>query len=184
MRRLSWGALFTFGLLSGVFAHIRAVETGREIILEAEGYDPRDVLSGHFARLRYPIRTVTLTEEKVDRLFGTGSPWAPAIEVYVGLRDDAEEGIQVAEVSKDWIDDPDLLVVKARAKRRWNRIDLFYGIERFYAQQAEAVALEDLLRRRRGDKSRVQIAVAVGDDHRMRIKAIIIDGERRDLTWW
>ena len=175
------GALLSLALAWSVTAHIRAVETGREIILPAEGYDPRSLLSGHFAQMRYPINqaeTADLTENALageqHRRHRRG--------LYVGLKADEEGAWRVTRVSEQAFSAAGVTVVRARGRNRFgDRVQLDYGIERFYAQQKEALELEEILRRR---ESEVRIVAALGQDRRLRIKAIIIDGHRRDMRWW
>ena len=49
---------------------------------------------------------------------------------------------------------------------------------------AEAQAIEKALRQRRQGEAPAFAVVSVGDDGRARLKGVIVDGKRTDLTWW
>jgi hypothetical protein len=58
------------------------------------------------------------------------------------------------------------------------------GIERFHINQADAVRIERILRERvPGGEPRAYAIVSVGRDGRARLKGLMVDGERLELSW-
>ena len=190
------GVILTAGLVKAVVGHIQQVGSGEEITLIANGYDPRSLLSGHYAVLRYGVSNTNLRDNGVALPFTGSVPvWVqfePATppQVDQGLQTETGNGFdpptgpvrnwQVADYALER-GDGEGPWVQAEASRRGESVFFRYGIERFYAQQAEAEALEGLLR---SNDDQVEVVAAHGIDGRLRIKALIINGERTDLKWW
>lgn len=63
-------------------------------------------------------------------------------------------------------------------------VTLDIGVDRFHADQDEALAIEKALRQRRQGEAPAFAVVSIGDDGRARLKGVIVDGKRTDLTWW
>ena len=64
----------------------------------------------------------------------------------------------------------------------WLSLDL--GIERFYINQADAMRIEQVLSEQRaGEEVRAFAIISVGSDGRARLRALLVDGERFDLSW-
>ena len=70
--------------------------------------------------------------------------------------------------------------------REGNAVTLDIGVDRFHADQDEAERIERALRARRADGSAPSAfaVVSVGADGRARLKGVIVDGRRTDLTWF
>ncbi len=127
---------------------------GREIVLDITGYDPRDLLSGHYLtfRVNYPVDGVCKNE--------LGQPLASEIDnTYVCLK--PKQSFSTAEIS-----DCDLYI-KGSCKYG----QFIAGIERFYVPEDKASALEVLVR----DK-KASISVNVTSDGKAFIKDLLIDG--------
>ena len=64
-------------------------------------------------------------------------------------------------------------------------VTLDVGVDRFYADQDEAVALEESLREagQPGGPAAYAI-VSIGQDGRARLKGVEVDGTRADLNWF
>jgi hypothetical protein len=64
----------------------------------------------------------------------------------------------------------------------WLRLDL--GVDRFHINQTDAMRIEQVLREQNvNEATRAFAVVSVGREGRARLKAIVIDGERLDLSW-
>ncbi len=63
----------------------------------------------------------------------------------------------------------------------WLTLDL--GVERFHINQADATRIESVLREQRAEETRAFAILSVGRDGRARLRALLIDGERFDLSW-
>jgi hypothetical protein len=58
------------------------------------------------------------------------------------------------------------------------------GVDRFHINQSDATRIEQVLRAQRPDEATRAFAVlSVGRDGRARLKALVIDGERFELSW-
>jgi uncharacterized membrane-anchored protein len=113
------------------------------LLLETEGYDPRDLISGHYLQLHYPISHV----EKLQG-FPTPSPerplelWVrmePAGSVRSGMRSyNSYRAVEVrlsapGEGAAPW------------AKAHWSPgVGAIYGIERYYFSEARVGEMEGL----------------------------------------
>lgn len=173
------GAILSAGLVKAVAGHIQAVEKGAEMTLAAEGYDPRTLLSGHYAQMRYDINGFdppSATGGEAPLPVAATRGWRP---VFVQLTQ-TEDGWTVTQVARRLPEGAEGLWVRAQARGR-GFLALRYGIERIYAQQKEAEALEALLR---SQDDEVSVVVSFGDDRRLRLKGLIINGQRRDFAWW
>lgn len=167
-RRLALGAvvgLSSLALLGAVLAHIHAIETGPELVFEVGGFDPRDFLRGHYVRLRYPDL------EQVSGLAAAGEGRHLTVHLAPG-----PDGLWRPQ---DGSTDDSIAVVARIDPSRSG--DPRYGIERFYAQQQEAEAIEDAMRMRGQD---VRVIATVGWDRRLRIKALMVGDRRYALSWF
>jgi hypothetical protein len=64
----------------------------------------------------------------------------------------------------------------------WLTLDL--GVDRFHINQADAERIEQVLRdQRAGEETRAFAILSVGHDGRARLRALLIDGERFELSW-
>jgi len=64
----------------------------------------------------------------------------------------------------------------------WLALDL--GVDRFHINQGDAERIEMVLREQRaGEETRAFAILSVGHDGRARLRALLIDGERFELSW-
>lgn len=175
------GLALSAGLVGAAVHHVRAVAAGTEILLLTEGFDPRGLLRGHYAEVRYRINSASAVPSEINN----------SVAFERGF-------VTIVPADGDWAV---VAVTRARpssvpagghaiaAKVRGSAepsgyLDILYGIERVYAQQSEAEALERTLRGPDEETGEVRMAVSLGAEGRLRLKGIVIDGERRDFTWW
>ena len=156
---------------------------GQEVVLEIAGYDPRSLLSGHY--VQFQLRSEgppgapcppganddDLSRKGWVALRRDGDNHKPA-----GVTDSREAALQLGDVA-------------VRGSVRCSPLDsrtaaiLDLGIDRFYADQAQAEAIQ---RRIAGmpDPSAAQAVVSVGRDGQARLSGLIVGGRRTDLRWF
>jgi uncharacterized membrane-anchored protein len=194
------GLLLTAGLTSSLGYHSWQLANGEEIILPAEGYDPRNLLTGHYVNLRTPVHQAqmtlshqleveTLTGRQVWAVLQRSGPdaaWQVADLLPQRPTDDIAGGAVVvrARVVSSWVEtawldeaDPNAPPQQAfpvAAGQAW--VELVYGIERYHTRQIEAVALERWLATER-ERAGVTLRISVGTDGRARLRAVLLDGK-------
>jgi hypothetical protein len=76
-------------------------------------------------------------------------------------------------------------VVDPRIQQDVEAVTLDIGVRRFHADQDEAERMDRVLRARRPEAASQAFAVvSVGQDGRARLKGVILNGQRTDLSWW
>lgn len=186
--RIAAAAAVLVLLLVGVVLRENAARAaGREVLLPMEAVDPRDLLTGHYVALRLsqqlalgqscPRERTSFEEGGWIGLKPTGGHYR-----FVGVGASRQAalagGAQLAvrggvHCSRTAFGDAEADVVT-----------LDIGVDRFHADQDEALAIEKALRQRRQGEAPAFAVVSVGDDGRARLKGVIVDGKRTDLTWW
>lgn len=185
-RILAIAGLCAAALIGLVVSEGYARDSGQEITLPMAAVDPRSLLSGHYVQLSFTDRIEP----------GETCPAAGDWE-WVALRREGE--IYVAAggaASRDLAQRVGPLPVKGTfdcsepipaqldvpAMPGWLRLDL--GVDRFYINQTDALRIEQVLREQNPDEETRAFAIlSVGRDGRARLKALLIDGERFDLSW-
>lgn len=188
-RILALGAVLAALLIGLVVVENNARAAGREVLLPMEAVDPRELLTGHYVALQ-------LTQQ-----LPPGQPCPTRTQPYreggwIGLRAAGDHhrfvsaGATRAEVMRAGAE----LAVRggvycsrlALEEQVANAVTLDIGVDRFHAEQDEAQAIEKALGARRpGDASPAAYAVvSVGTDGRARLKGVVVDGKRTDLTWF
>lgn len=189
IRIVAAGAALVAGLIGLVLVENAARAAGREVLLPMEAVDPRDLLTGHYVALNLmqqlelgqpcPDRTSTFREGGWLGLKAVGpahrfvraaptraAALAPGADVAV------RGGVYCSRM--------------AFGDGTANAVTLDLGVQRFHADQDEALAIETALSRRRpGDGQPAAYAVvSVGQDGRARLKGVVVGGKRTDLSWW
>ncbi|WGU40757.1 GDYXXLXY domain-containing protein [Phenylobacterium sp. NIBR 498073] len=186
--RIAAAAAVLVLLLVGVVLRENAARAaGREVLLPMEAVDPRDLLTGHYVALRLSQQLalgLSCPHERTSFEEGGWIGLKPAGGHYrfVGVGASRQAalagGAQLAVrggvyCSRTTFGDAEADVVT-----------LDIGVDRFHADQDEALAIEKALRQRRQGEAPAFAVVSVGDDGRARLKGVIVDGKRTDLTWW
>lgn len=189
------------GLMLGSHLHRRA--NGPEIAMPVEGYDPRDVLLGHYANIRTPLQRLDAFALEGEDEFRIGAPVFVTLETGTGRADPAgipahlasRRGLvaqgrvtHVYEASRAWQQETDPETgetrnVQSGPEEKW--IHAQFNIERYYASRERALALQSRLFQRDGDGTTgVNLILAVPPDGHLVIKGFEIDGERQlDRLW-
>jgi uncharacterized membrane-anchored protein len=172
-------ALVQIGILSWMIAgRAMILRSGREVVLEVQPVDPRDLLRGDYVRLGYNISTLPA------ELFGAGMEAEPeamagGLVVFVRLRPDAAGIWQPVAAAygapPPAAPQPGDVDMRGVAEY-WpgpsaQRLSVDYGIERFYLPEGQGRPIEDAMRER---KFRMKVAVA--GDGTAQIKAFY-DGD-------
>lgn len=206
------GAVLTIALLANVFGHTHQMSVGRKLVLEARGYDPRALLTGHYVQMRLPINEANLPRASVQLAL----PIYRADAWVMLSRDDMNGTWQIARVQAERPADldktrmGDALWVRARASayvaEQWQSdpatgesaqaplgdivsVSALFGVERYFTDQTQAEALEDILRNQvsrevNDTPNRVQAIVVIGADHRARLQGLIVDDQTRPFAWF
>ncbi|WP_323762825.1 GDYXXLXY domain-containing protein [Maricaulis sp.] len=173
-------AAMTGFLVFMLVSHQSARNSGTELVMEVEGYDPRDIFLGHYAMIRTPLAMLDLAVLDGDDAFEDHAPVFATLEIGTdGLarpvavyRQHPGQGL-VAEGRVVWVGD----AVHAR-----------FNIERYYASRDQALALEDMLRDQVPDggsaQARVRVILSLPASGNLMIKGFEIDGARHIDGLW
>ena len=188
---LSWRILIVAaGLIAAlvglVISESRARASGREVALPMEAVDPRNLLTGHYVALR-------LTQRLPAGQPCPDSPSAYEAGKWLGLTGQGRF-VRTAESRQAALGGDAAQAVRggvycarmAFGDREGDAVTLDIGVDRFHADQDEAQRIERALPARRADGSAPSAfaVVSVGADGRARLKGVIVDGRRTDLTWF
>ncbi len=191
-RILAVAGLCAAALIGLVITEGLARSGGQEITLPMEAVDPRALLSGHFVALNFTQRLETneICPPNVATAPDNDLDWValrPQNDVYVAAaaalsRDQAEQLGPVTVKGRFTCSAPTPAQPGAEAAPGWLTLDV--GVDRFYINQTDAMRIERVLREQRpGQDARAFAILSVGRDGRARLKALLIDGERLDLSW-
>ncbi|MDP2215048.1 GDYXXLXY domain-containing protein [Phenylobacterium sp.] len=197
-------ALLVLALVGLLVREDRARASGQEVRLAMEAVDPRSLLSGHYAALQL---TQTLPRGRdcppdleahfegddswvalspgpdgVHQVTGAGATRVAALSHGpVVVRGQAQCRRAFAEPPREPVDG----VPPADDRPRETVVTLDIGVDRFYADQEEAEALEAALRQQGQVAAPPAFAiVSIGRDGRARLKGVEVGGVRADLNWF
>lgn len=191
------GGAAAIGLIALVAWESRAREQGTEVRMAMEAFDPRNLLTGHYAALqltdRLPDGVPCPPRARPDR---RGRAWIVLrragdrhrVAATFSTREAAERSGR-GVVVRGRVDCLGRTAAPAsRSLPSVVRTDL--GVERFYAEQAEAEAIETALRGAppwsvgADDPPAAFAVISVGRDGRARLKGVIVEGRRIDLDFF
>jgi hypothetical protein len=180
------GLLITL-LVGLVVVEDRARAAGREVVLPMEAVDPRDLLTGHYIDLQLIQRLPSA--DCPPNLPNPGRPgWlalraAGGRHLLVGGATSREAALRLGDAAVRGT--AYCLSIPDADGREGRAAALEIGVRRLHADQDEALAIEAQLRDRRpGAPATAFAVISVGEDGRARLKGIVLDGRRTDLTWW
>lgn len=186
VRILAAAGVLALALVGLVVREGLARASGREVVLAITGYDPRELLTGHYVqfqfRSEYPGGTAcppghggsvrrpdawVALSRRGDHHVATGAALSRAGAMKLG-----EVAVQ---------GDIDCLARPA-PETTWVVLDL--GVDRLHADQKQAEAIQDVLQAPPGQEARGYAIVSVGADGRARLKGLTAGGRRVDLGWF
>lgn len=185
-RILAVAGLCAAALVALVVAEGFARDSGQEITLPMEAVDPRALLSGHYVQLNFTSR-LEANETCPPNSDGEWIALRPENNIYVAAgaaesRDQAERLGPLPVKGTFTCSAPTPAQPGVEPAPGWLSLDL--GVDRFHINQADATRIERVLREQRpGQETRAFAILSVGRDGRARLRALLIDGERFDLSW-
>lgn len=179
VRILAAAALLIAALVILVVYEGQARARGQEVRLAMEGFDPRSLLTGHYAALQLTdaLPPGARCPDGGDEGWIALRPEGP-VHRFAGVADAREGVLKLGPVA-----------VRGTAScigggtDEARRVLLDIGVDRLHADQAEAEALEAALRAG-PERPQALAVVSVGRDGRARLKGVIVGGRRTDLDWF
>ena len=187
LRILIVAALCALGLIGLVVRESMARDAGTEVLLAMEAVDPRSLLSGHYV-------IVGLRERLAD---GEPCPEQAPEPTWLALAADGERyGLAGSAPTREEAEQIASIVVRGQFSCNpptppegefagapgFVMLDL--GVSRFHIKQADAERIDRILRAQTpGEATRAFAIVSIGRDGRARLKGLMVDGERLELSW-
>ena len=185
-RILAVAAICAASLIGVVISEGYARQGGQEIKLPMAAVDPRSLLQGHYVQLNFTERL------EANEVCPESGDWDWVAlrrqgDIYVAAggaisRDEAQRVGPLPVKGTFTCSPPTPASEGVEAMPGWLTLDL--GVDRFHINQAEAMRIERVLREQRADQETRAFAIlSVGRDGRARLRALMIDGERFELSW-
>lgn len=182
-----WAAAVLLVLLLGglVIRETRARAAGVEVRLPMEAVDPRALLTGQYVSLQLtqalepgkPCPPGAVGANSPGWIALTPSPSGDRVSGFAPTRAQAARLGPVTLKGK-------LFCWSSRAgEDRPGGVTLDIGVRRFHADQRQAQALDKALQERRTGEASAFAVVSVGGDGTPRLKGVIVNGRRTDLSW-
>lgn len=186
VRILAAAGVLALGLVGLVVREGMARAGGQEVVLPITGYDPRELLTGHYVQFQFRSE------------YAGGTPCPPGSGGFV-RRDDAwvalrrqgdhhvatgaalsrEAALKLGEVAVRG----DIDCLKRPApETTWVVLNL--GVDRLHADQTQAEAIQKVLLVNRDRPANGYAVVSVGADGKARLKGVTAGGLRVDLDWF
>jgi hypothetical protein len=199
LRILAVDAVSIAALVGLVVRESLARQAGTEVILRMEAADPRALLTGHYVSIA--LRETLAPGAPCPAGVGESAPSAPfggeRPPSWVALAQTADHA-SVAGVAPGRTQAQRLapLVVRGSAwctpsvapsdgdPGQVGAVSLDLGVDRFHISQAEAERIEGLMasQRQSGGPSPVDAIVSIGQDGRARLKGLVVEGRRMELS--
>ncbi|KAF0173555.1 MAG: GDYXXLXY domain-containing protein [Hyphomonadaceae bacterium] len=199
-RLLAAGVVCILALIGLVIIEGRARAAGREVIVRMQPVDPRALLTGHYVQLSFAdslapgeaCPPITEREAQFGAFGARSEDWLALrkdgdVHVLAGSYATKGEALKHGEIVVrgfarcDPPFTPEPGTEGATASPGTVFLDL--SVDRFYADQQEAEALEKILHDR-DQTDRTAAILSVSDDGTVRTKGVIVDGKRVELTWF
>lgn len=186
LRILAAGLLLAAALVGLVIYEARARASGREVLLAMEAFDPRSILSGHYAALQlsHALPPGAPCPDTPDRAAWLALKRSGSAHVLSGVAASRRQALTLGDVA---------VRGKSFCRPLWadgeqtgqQSVTLDIGVDRFHADQDEARSVEKTLAAiRPGQEPQAFAVVSIGADGRARLKGLVIEGRRTDLTWF
>lgn len=187
-RILAVAALCTASLIALVVSEGVARESGQEALLPMEAVDPRSLLQGHYVELRLIQRLEA--NEPCPQVDGNAE-WLAFyrgdndVLTFAGGAPSREGATQIAPVPvKGTFTCSEPVITVDGSSGTPGSVELDLGVDRFHINQADAQRIERVLREQRpGEEMRAFAIVSIARDGQARLKGLMVDGERLELSW-
>ncbi|MFC3079828.1 GDYXXLXY domain-containing protein [Phenylobacterium terrae] len=181
IRIVGAGLLLVAALVALVVYEGQARARGQEVRLAMEAFDPRSLLTGHYAALQL-VHTLPPGMSCPD---GAAQGWLAlrpdgAVHRLAGVAASREAALKLGPVA---VRGEASCLGRGGDAAEPQRVALDIGIDRLHADQQEAQALEAALRAG-PDRPQALAVVSVGRDGRARLKGVVVGGRRTDLDWF
>lgn len=154
------------------------LKNGREMVIQVQPLDPRDLFRGDYVILGYPITQIAVAEGELPAGLEKGMTF------YAVLKPSEGDNWTVARISTSYPADvsaPDIVLrgrvqtIYPGADGKGHTVNARYGIETYFVPEGEGKVIEKQVL----EKS-VKAIVAVGSDGEAALKGLIIDGVRSE----
>jgi hypothetical protein len=185
VRILAAASVLAVGLVGLVVREGMARANGQVVVLPITGYDPRELLTGHYVQFQFRSE------------YPGGAPCPPGHDAatpgdgWVALtrRGDHHEATGAAASQAAALKLGEVAVrggmeCQARPAPEATWVMLHLGVDRLHADQTQAEAIQELLRAPAGGAGRGYAIISVGADGRARLKGLAAGGRRVDLLWF
>ncbi len=175
--------LLVAGLQTAALGYIvvnrdQLLKHGREMVIQVQPLDPRDLFRGDYVILGYPMTQIDVAEGELPKGIEKGAPF------YAVLKPGENDAWSVRTVSTGYPSDVSAseIVLRGRvqttypgAEGKGYTLNARYGIETYFVPEGEGKLIEKQVL----EKS-VKAIVAVGADGEAALKGLIIDGVRSE----
>lgn len=199
-RLLAAGFVCILALIGLVVIEGRARAAGREVILRMQPVDPRALLTGHYVQLSFAdalepgeaCPSIAENDAAAGPFGARAEDWlalrkAGDVHVLAGSYATKAEALKHGEIvarGTARCDPPFTPEPGAEgAQASPGTVFLNLAVDRFFADQQEAEALEKILRDR-DQVDRTAAILSVSEDGTVRTKGLVVDGKRVELTWF
>ncbi|MBU1376421.1 MAG: GDYXXLXY domain-containing protein [Alphaproteobacteria bacterium] len=186
IRIVAAAVVLTLALIGVVVREGLARQEGQQVVLAITGYDPRELLTGHYVRFQFRSE------------FPTGTPCPPGHggysrrpDAWVALTPAGDHHVAAgAALSREAARKLGAIVVRgdidclARQAPDTTWVILNLGPERMHTDQAQAEAIEKVLLATRDGAATAKAVVSIGRDGKARLKGLIVGGKLFDLDWF
>ena len=179
--RICAAALVLAAALTGLVVREGVARTqGREVTLAIDAYDPRSVLSGHYVRFQL-VDSTPPGQACPPGTEAAGADWAAL------SRADGRYRVTGAAASRREAQALGEMVVRGHATCAGHREDaarrirLDLGVDRMHLDQRQAEAIAGALAAGGGPSPLA--VISVDDSGKARLKGLIVEGRRIELSW-
>lgn len=186
VRIVAAATVLALALVGVVVREGRARAEGQEVVLAITGYDPRELLTGHYVQFQFRSE------------FPSGTPcpsgsggYSRRPDAWVALRRQGDRHVATgAALSRDAAlklgdvavrGDIDCL---ARGAPETTWVILNLGLDRLHTDQEQAEAIQKVMLASRDGPATGAAVVSVGADGKARLKGVTAGGRRVDLDWF
>ena len=175
--------LLVAGLQTAALGYIvvnrdQLLKHGREMVIQVQPVDPRDLFRGDYVVLGYPITQISVAEGELPAGLERGATF------YAVLKPGENDTWTVSKVSASYpaeVAAPEIVLrgrvqsIYKGADGKGHAINARYGIETYFVPEGEGKVIEKQVL-----EKTVKAILAVGSDGEAAIKGLIVDGVRSE----